>query len=82
MICFAATLADKSVAPAWTSASQAEKDAWIKSHKFKNAKTDQRKVAACLDDYVRRPLFATNDLAGVASLCEMVIEGDENAFSP
>ena len=78
---FSAALDEKSTAPAWATASQAEKDQWVKSFKFQNAGIDQAKVAECLDDYAPRPLFATNDLAGVTTLCETVVEADSRGIA-
>ena len=52
-------LNDKSKAPAWAPASAAEKDAWLAAFKFARDSVDKAKVAACLDDYTVRPLFAT-----------------------
>ena len=70
-------LNDKSKAPDWAAAGAAEKDAWLAAFKFGRDNVDKSKVAACLDDYTTRPLFATNALSGVASLCETVIEKSE-----
>jgi hypothetical protein len=70
----AGPLNDKSKAPDWAAASAAEKDAWLAAFKFERDNVDQAKVAGCLDDYTVRPLFATNALSGVASLCETAIE--------
>jgi hypothetical protein len=65
-------LTDKSKAPDWGRASQEEKDAWIAAFEFKNADADKAGVAACLDDYAGKPLFETNALKGVTSMCETI----------
>jgi len=69
---FADPLTDKSKAPDWGKASPVEKDAWIASFAFKKANADRAEVAGCLDDYAGKPLFETNDLAGVTSMCETI----------
>ena len=65
-------LTDKSKAPDWGKASRAEKDAWIASFAFGKANADRAEVAGCLNDYAGKPLFETNDLAGVTSMCETI----------
>lgn len=64
-----APLDQKSKAPAWDRATQAEKDAWIAGFKFKQPDIKRADVATCLDSYSGKPLFATNDLAGVTEMC-------------
>ncbi len=71
---FAAALDAQSKAPAWTSASKADKDSWMKSFKFEKATADRTKIAACLDNYATLPMFTTNALTGLTSLCETVVE--------
>jgi hypothetical protein len=68
----AAALDDKSLAPAWTSAGQAEKDAWIAAFRFTKAAAKRADVAACLEKYASKPLFATNALTGVTEMCESI----------
>jgi hypothetical protein len=68
----AAALDDKSLAPAWTSASQAEKNAWIAAFHFTKAAAKKADVAACLEQYASKPLFATNALTGVTEMCESI----------
>ena len=68
----AAPLDQKSLAPAWGSASQAEKDAWISAFKFTKANADKADVVACLDKHAGKPLFATNLLSGVTEMCESI----------
>ncbi len=70
--CLADPLTDKSKSPDWGKASQAEKDAWIAAFKFEKADADKAKVAQCLDKYAGKPLFETNELAGVTSMCESI----------
>jgi hypothetical protein len=70
--CRADPLTDKSTAPDWGNASQADKDAWIAAFKFEKADADPAAVAACLDQYAAKPLFKTNALAGVTSMCETI----------
>ena len=70
--CLADPLTDKSKAPDWGKASQAEKDAWIAAYQFKKADADRAKVAKCLDDYAGKPLFETNALTGVTGMCETI----------
>jgi hypothetical protein len=65
-------LNDKIKAPDWGRASQEEKDAWIAAFQFKKADADKAEVAACLDEHAARPLFATNALKGITSLCETI----------
>ena len=71
---FAAALDAQSKAPAWTSASKADKDSWMKSFKFEKATANRTKIAACLDKYATLPMFTTNALTGLTSLCETVVE--------
>jgi hypothetical protein len=70
----AATLDETSLAPAWVTASAAEKQAYVTAFKYKHGKIPPATIAACLDDYAARPIFATNALAGVTRLCETVKE--------
>ena len=70
----AAPLGQKSKGPDWGSASQAEKDAWIAAFQFKKADADKAEVATCLDSYAGKPLFETNALSGVTSMCETIAE--------
>ena len=67
-------LTDTSKAPDWGRASQEEKDAWIAAFQFKKADADKAGVTACLDDYAGKPLFETNALSGVTSMCETISE--------
>ena len=67
-------LNDKSKAPDWGRASQSEKDAWIAAFQFKKADADKAEVATCLDSYAGKPLFETNALSGVTSMCETIAE--------
>ena len=67
-------LNDKSKAPDWGRASQEEKDAWIAAFQFKKADADKAEVATCLDSYAGKPLFETNALKGVTSMCETIAE--------
>jgi hypothetical protein len=69
----AAPLDEKSLAPAWVSASPAEKDAWIGAFKFEKADADRAGIAKCLDQMTPLPPFATNKLSGVTSMCETVV---------
>jgi hypothetical protein len=71
-VCLADPLTDKSKAPDWGKASQAEKDAWIAAYQFKNADADKAGVVKCLDDYAGKPLFETNALSGVTGMCETI----------
>ncbi|HEX2843193.1 hypothetical protein [Hyphomicrobium sp.] len=64
-----APLDQKSKAPDWGRATQAEKDAWIAAFKFKQADVKKADVAACLDKHAGKPLFETNDLSGVTEMC-------------
>lgn len=73
-ICLAADLDDKSLAPAWVAASQAEKDAWIGAFKFAKSNADRPGIAKCLDQMTALPPFETNKLAGVTSMCETAVE--------
>ena len=68
----AAALDSKSLAPGWVTASAAEREQWLKTYKFKTAAVDHAEIAACLDNYAPRPLFATNALEGVTQMCESV----------
>jgi hypothetical protein len=68
----AAPLTEKSKAPDWGKASQAEKDAWIAAFRFEKADAKKADVAACLDEHAGRPLFAGNDLSGVTRMCESI----------
>lgn len=70
----AVALDDTSLAPAWTSAGQADKDAWIQAFKFEKADADRAEIAACLDKMAAWEALATNKLAGVTSMCETVVE--------
>jgi hypothetical protein len=67
-------LNDKSKAPDWGRASQSEKDAWVAAFQFKKADADKAEVATCLDSYAGKPLFETNALTGVTSMCETLAE--------
>ncbi|MDQ8700545.1 hypothetical protein [Hyphomicrobium sp. LHD-15] len=69
----AAPLDQKSLAPAWISASQAEKDAWIAAFKFENANADRAGIAQCLDKMAKWEALATNKLSGITSMCETVV---------
>jgi hypothetical protein len=69
----AAALDDTSLAPAWVSASQADKDAWIASFKFEAADADRPGIADCLDRMAKLPPFETNKLSGVTSMCETAV---------
>jgi hypothetical protein len=64
-----AQLDQKSKAPDWGRASQAEKDAWVAAFKFKKSDINRAAVAGCLDQYAARPLFESNDLSGVTQMC-------------
>ena len=68
----AAALDQKSLAPAWLSASAADKSAWVTSYKYKRADTNPAEISICLDKYAEKPLFATNALTGVTQLCETI----------
>jgi hypothetical protein len=72
---FAAPLDQESLAPAWASASQAEKEAWIAAFKFKSADADKAGVIACLDKHAGKPLFATNALSGARASPRCPSEG-------
>lgn len=65
-------LTDKSKSPDWAKATQAEKDAWIAAFAYEKADIDKAQVSDCLDKYAAKPLFETNDLAGVTSMCEAI----------
>ena len=65
-------LTEASKAPDWGRASQDEKDAWIAAFQFEKADADKAEVAVCLDDYAGKPLFETNALKGVTSMCETI----------
>lgn len=65
----AAPLDQKSKAPDWGRATQAEKDAWIAAFKFKQPDIKRADVATCLDKNAGKPLFETNDLSGVSEMC-------------
>ncbi len=69
----AVPLNDKSLAPAWASAGQAEKDAWIAAFKFEAADADRPGIASCLDKMTKLPPFETNKLSGVTSMCETAV---------
>lgn len=69
----AAPLDQASLAPAWRSASQAEKDAWIAAFKFEKDDADRAGIAKCLDDMTALPPFETNKLSGVTSMCETAV---------
>ena len=71
-VCFADPLTEKSKAPDWGKASQAEKDAWIASYKFDKPDADKPGVVDCLDKYATKPLFETNALQGVTGMCEAI----------
>jgi len=73
-VAIAEPLNDKSKAPDWGRASQSEKDAWIAAFQFKKADADKAEVATCLDSYAGKPLFETNALSGVTSMCETIAE--------
>lgn len=66
---WSAPLGQKSKAPDWGRATQAEKDAWIAAFKFKQADIKRPDVATCLDDYAGKPLFESNELSGVTEMC-------------
>jgi hypothetical protein len=68
----AAPLDADSLAPAWSKASPAEKDAWIATFQFKKADANKAAVAACLDQYAGKPLFEANALSGVTGMCESI----------
>lgn len=70
----AAALDDTSLAPAWTSASQAERDAWLASFKFENAGVDRARVAQCLDKMAKWEALATNKLTSITSMCETSVK--------
>ena len=69
----AAPLDETSLAPAWLSASAAEKDAWIAAFKFEKDDADRAGIAKCLDEMTVLPPFETNKLAGVTSMCETAV---------
>ena len=71
-VCLADPLTDKSKAPDWGKASQAEKDAWIGAYAFTTEGVDKAQVADCLDKYAAKPLFETNALSGVTGMCETI----------
>lgn len=56
---WSAPLDQKSKAPDWGRATQAEKDAWIAAFKFKQSDIKRADVAACLDKHAGKPLFET-----------------------
>jgi hypothetical protein len=66
---WSAPLDEKSKAPDWGRATQAEKDAWIAAFKFKQSDIKRAAVAECLDKHAGKPLFETNDLSGVTEMC-------------
>lgn len=70
----AAALDDTTLAPAWTSASQAEKDAWVASFKFGNAEADRAGIAQCLDKMAKWEALSTNKLSSITSMCETMVE--------
>lgn len=70
----AAALDDTSLAPAWISASQGEKDAWVGSFKFENADADPAVIAQCLDKMAKWEALSTNKLSGITSMCETMAE--------
>ena len=72
----AASLDEKSTGAAWASASEAEKEQWMNSFKYKNASIDRTKIAACIDSFPPLPVFETNDLASRTSLCETMIRAN------
>lgn len=67
-----APLGQKSKAPDWNHATQAEKDAWTAAYKFKTADIKLAEVVACLDSYSDKPVFADNDLTGLMEMCESI----------
>jgi hypothetical protein len=71
---FAAPLTEKSLAPEWVEATAEEKAAWLAGFKFDKPDAGPDQVAKCLDDMAPRPPFATNELAGVTSMCETIME--------
>ena len=71
---FAAPLTEKSLAPEWAGATAEEKAAWLAGFKFDKPDAGPDEVAKCLDDMAPRPPFATNELAGVTSMCETIME--------
>lgn len=73
----AAALDDKSLAPAWTSAGQAEKDAWVGTFKFEKADADRTGIATCLDKMTAWEALSTNKLSSVTSLCETTVEKEK-----
>lgn len=70
--CLAEPLTEKSKSPDWGKATEAEKDDWIGAFKFTKDGVDKAQVADCLDKYAGKPLFETNDLTGVTSMCETI----------
>lgn len=72
-VSLAGSLNDASLAPAWISASQAEKDTWIAAFKFEAAGADRAGIAKCLDEMTALPPFETNKLKGVTSMCETAV---------
>ena len=73
-VALAAPLTDKSLAPEWVGATAEEKAAWLAGFKFDKPDAGPDQVAKCLDDMAPRPPFATNELAGVTSMCETIME--------
>lgn len=69
----AAPLDDNSLAPAWSAASSAEKDAWIAAFKFEKDDADRAGIAACLDKMTAWAALSTNKLSGVTSMCETAV---------
>lgn len=69
-----AALDDASLTPAWISANQDEKDAWIASFKFERADADRAGIAQCLDNMAKWEALATNKLSSITSLCETTVE--------
>ena len=70
----AAPLTDESLAPEWAAASAEEKAAWLAAFKFDKPDAKPEEIAKCLDDMAPRAPFATNELAGVTSMCETIME--------
>ena len=78
----AAPLDAKSKSPDWGRATQAEKDAWIAGFQFKRAYTDKKNVGQCVDENAGKPLFETNDLSGLTSLCELLAPAQPSSRPP
>lgn len=70
---WSAPLDQKSKAPDWGRATQAEKDAWIAAFRFKQSDINRAEVGACLEQHAGKQLFEGNDLSGVTEMCGSIV---------